>query len=90
MHKRVVFMIALASKQKKEIEGIISQIQCPKGFRCYKSGFGELCQAKDIGLQSFVECLEEAAQTCPFAVPFASRYLCRCPLRIYVAKKLGK
>lgn len=66
-------MISLESKQKKDIENIISHIQCPKGFSCYKSGFADLCQARDIGLESFIECLEEDPQACPFVVPFASK-----------------
>ena len=83
-------MIALKSNQKKDIEDIIAHIQCPKGFSCYRSGFVDLSQVRDIGLESFVECLEEDPQTCLFLVPFASKHLCRCRLRIYVAKQLGR
>jgi hypothetical protein len=83
-------MIALESNQKKDIEDIISHIQCRKGFSCYRSGFADLCQARDIGLESFVECLEEDPRACPFVIPFASKHLCRCRLRIYIAKQLGR
>jgi hypothetical protein len=44
--------------------------------------------SQGIRLESFVECLEEDPQTCPIVIPIASRYLCRCRLRIYVAKQL--
>lgn len=82
-------MINMQSKHKEHIEKIISQIQCPRRFRCYQSGFQDLGQVKDIGLESFLECLEEAPRTCPFCVPFASRHFCQCPLRLYVARTLG-
>ena len=73
---------------KKEIEKIIGQFECPKDFICYKSGFEVLCKARDIGLESFVECLEEDARDCQFSLRFGTRYgcLCKCPLRIYIAK----
>lgn len=35
---------------KTEIENIIDELECPKDFECYKSGFDVLCKAKDIGL----------------------------------------
>jgi len=82
-------MINFKSKHKEAIEAIISQIQCPKGFRCYDSGFEHLGEVKDIGLESFLECLEERCQTCPLCLHFASAYLCQCRLRIYVARRLG-
>jgi hypothetical protein len=82
-------MINLQSEHKEAIEEIISQIQCLKGFCCYESGFEHLGEVKDIGLESFLECFEKECQTCPFCVPFASRHLCQCRLRIYVARRLG-
>jgi hypothetical protein len=79
-----------APNYKKEIEEIIREFECPKGFRCYKSGFKLLCRARDIGMESFLECLEEAPRSCRFSLPFDIGHLCECPLRIYVSKKLGK
>jgi hypothetical protein len=37
-----------------------------------------------------VECLEEKPFICKFAVPFGDSYYCRSPLRVYMAKKLGR
>ena len=82
-------MVNLQSEHKEAIEQIIAQIQCPKGFRCYEPGFEHLGEVKDIGLESFLECLEEEPRICPFCVPFASQHLCQCRLRIYVARRLG-
>ncbi|MBW2175135.1 MAG: hypothetical protein JRF64_11155 [Deltaproteobacteria bacterium] len=76
---------------KKEIERIIGQMQCSKDFECYESGFETLCKAKDVGMESYLSCLEEHPFECKFLVGFfGDRYYCECPLRIYIAKKLGK
>jgi hypothetical protein len=77
-------------KTKKELQEIIGEMQCPKDFNCYKSGLKVLCKAKDIGLDSYLECMEVYPQKCPFSVPFGYSHLCKCPLRVYIAKKLKK
>lgn len=74
----------------KQIEEIISGIDCLKDFICYKSGFHNLCRVRDIGLESFLECLERKPEECNFSFSLALLNLCECPLRIYVAKKLNK
>ena len=76
--------------QKREIEEIINQFKCPKDFKCYKSHFEALCKAKDIGLETFLECMEVHPQKCPFSVAFGYSHFCKCPLRVYIAKKLKK
>ena len=73
-----------------QIKGIMADFKCPKDFICYKSGFKKLCKAKDIGLEEFLECLEENPWECVFSLSFGYSHLCRCPLRIYIAKKLKK
>lgn len=75
---------------EKKIEEIMGGQQCPKGFECYKSGFETLCKAKVVGMESQVlVCLEEHPQKCKF-LDLMGGYLCECPLRIYLAKKLKK
>ena len=74
----------------KAIEEIISHLKCPKDFICKKSGFKVLCKARDIGIQSFLLCLEEDPPKCKFSLALEREYICECPVRIYVAKKLGK
>jgi hypothetical protein len=73
---------------KKELEKIIDDLQCPKDFKCYKSGFENLCKATDIGLESYLRCLEEDSYACKFSLSFGNAYLCQCPLRVYISKKL--
>ena len=35
---------------EKGIAQIIGDLKCPKDFRCYRSGFENLCKASNIGL----------------------------------------
>lgn len=74
----------------QEIEKIMATMDCPKSFKCYKCGLKKLCKSKDFGMESFLECLEKNPHKCPFAVPFGNSFMCQCPLRIYIAKKLNK
>jgi hypothetical protein len=75
---------------RKEIEQIVGQMQCKKDFKCCKQGFESLCKAQDTGLETFLECLEERPDDCPFSLSFGGMFLCECPLRVYIAKKLKK
>ena len=77
-------------KHKKEIEKIIGGMKCPRDFKCYKSGFKDLSKARDIGVEGYVECLEDNQAACIFSVPFGHTFLCKCPLRIYIAKELER
>ena len=76
-------------KTKEDIEKIISGMECAKGFKCYQSGFNNLCHAKDIGIDSFVECLETETKGCQFSFPFGMSHLCKCPLRVYIANEMN-
>jgi hypothetical protein len=75
---------------KNEIEEIIGQMQCAKDFQCYKSGFEILSKTKDIGLELYLQCLEENVFGCQFSVRFGGNYFCECPLRVYIAKEMKK
>ena len=75
---------------RKEIEELIGQMQCPKDFKCYKSGFDVLCKAKDVGTKSLLLlCLEENMLQYKF-LNVERGYICECPLRNYIAKQLKK
>ena len=74
----------------RQIEGIISQMKCKKDFQCYKSGFKDLCQIKDIGVPDSVRCLSEASEDCEYSFAFGDSCFCKCPLRLYIAKNLKK
>lgn len=78
-------------KHKKQIEEIMSNMKCNINFVCYKSGFKNLRNTKDIPLESFVECSNNKnAWQCEYAFLFGSSYLCKCPLRVYILKNIKK
>ena len=75
---------------EKGIAEIIGELRCPKNFKCYRSGFESLCKAKDLDIDSFLQCLEKAPRKCKFSFSFGGAYFCECPLRVYISKKMNK
>ena len=77
-------------KIHEDIENIMRGMECEKGFKCYELGFNNLCHAKDIGMESFVECLESRTKECKWAVTSLSvspPYICRKEFEV-VNKKI--
>ncbi|MCK4904760.1 hypothetical protein KAS42_00755 [bacterium] len=77
-------------EHKEQIEKIMSEMKCPKDFACYRSDFKNLSMTKDTPMESFVECSNKDAWLCEYSFLFESCYLCKCPLKVYVVKKLRK
>lgn len=75
---------------KNLIEEIMPGMQCSKNFTCVESGFENLCKARYCRNENYLECLEPNPESCEYALPNSSGYLCQCPLRIYLREKLGK
>jgi hypothetical protein len=75
---------------QKEIEEIMGVMKCSKDFKWCKLGVDVLCKAKDIGAESFLLCLEKNLRKCNFSLPRLRGYICECPIRIYLARKLEK
>lgn len=75
---------------KKEIEGIMEKLDCPKDFACYKVNFENLCEAENM-VGGFTECncdsYSHFPEICPFGFDFGYSYFCSCPLRVFVAKE---
>ena len=82
--------IKLTEEQIDEIQEIITKYQCPADFKCYKSGFEDLCGTLLVHDGSLVECIDEGAKKCHYSFEFGSGYLCTCPLRLYIARHLKK
>jgi hypothetical protein len=80
----------MRKSHKKQITEILDGLRCPKHYTCYTSGTEELCRAEDIGLESFLVCLEKNPRDCTFSVGFGDIYFCQCPLRVYLARKVTK
>lgn len=74
----------------KEVEKIMGGMKCIKDFKCHQSGFKQMGKVKCHKPMRLVECLSGDAALCNFSVPFGNSHFCKCPLRRYVAEKLGK
>ncbi|MHC4541097.1 MAG: hypothetical protein ACYS74_15160, partial [Planctomycetota bacterium] len=72
-----------------QIEEIVHEMDCPKDFACYRSGFTDLCKVKKAATSPWLVCSEVQPQRCRFALPIGHAYFCQCRLRHYVAKALG-
>ena len=72
----------------ERISEIIDGLECPKDFQCCQAGFEKLCKARYIGVEGFLECLEENPAECKFAANYHDQFfLYQCPLRIFIAEK---
>lgn len=80
----------VTQEHDSKIQEIMRGMQCPTDFECYKSGFENLSKAGIVGDALMVECLEEKAKTCDFGHPFGLGYICKCPLRNYIARNFNK
>lgn len=79
---------------KYEIEEIMEKMDCPKDFACYKANFENLCEAKDMRIEGFIECgcgsCNHSPSDCKFGFDFGYSYFCSCPLRVFVAKRMKR
>ena len=71
---------------KEEMQRIMGQMKCPQDFECFESGFDRLCDANYVESINLVECLSERAARCKFSVSTGYHYVCKCPLRTYIAR----
>jgi hypothetical protein len=80
----------ISEKHLKEIDEIMADIECPKDFICSRTKFEQVCGAEDIGLEVYIECSGESLKTkwCSFSLSFGNGFMCKCPLRIYLARTL--
>ena len=76
----------MEQEHEDQIAHIMTKMSCSKGFECIELESEEICKAKDFGIESFVQCLEENPQMCKFSFLFSDLYLCQCPLRVYFIK----
>jgi hypothetical protein len=72
-------------EHKQNIERLLKL--CPEGCECYELGVGLRCKAIDVGLESYVLCLEETHwDSCPFCVSYGREHFCKCPIIVHAAK----
>ena len=78
----------MTDEEKIKIKEIMAEMKCPKNFKCAENNFKDLCDAKGLGIDSYLYCLDAEVKECPFAFPFGFSYMCSCPLRVYLATKI--
>ncbi len=61
---------------------------CPEGCKCHGQGDEGLCQAMDVGLETYVECMETPPFECPSSICFGGIHYCSCPTRVDLTKEL--
>ncbi len=80
----------LTVAQEADIQKIMAETDCPRGFRCYESKFEDLAPVEAFPGNNVVECRKAEESYCPMAFRFGvGTAFCTCPLRKYVALNLG-
>ena len=72
------------------INELMKEFHCAKNFKCLEFKFDEMCKAKDIGQEDYLECLDPNAEQCEYSLSFAHGYLCQCSIRLHIKKSLKK
>ena len=78
----------METQQAHEIKELIGE--CDPGCKCHGRGLEKLCKARDIGLETFVECLEDDPFGCSHAICYGTMFYCSCPPRVEIAKRFEK
>jgi len=77
----------IPEEDKQIIRRFMADVDCQKGFSCLSAGPQNLCKARDIGSDLYLECLEDVPEKCSFSMPFGDTNFCKCAIRIYLAHK---
>ncbi len=61
------------------------QTNCSKKHQCLVGSPEELCFVKYHAKADLMECLDGQSNICKFSIAFSETFICRCPLRKFVA-----
>jgi len=81
-HPQSVF--EMGRKPKREVEKLLEN--CPEGCRYRERGINDPCHVRDVGLKTFVQCLEKDPFTCCHHIRFGRTHYCSCPVCVFIAK----
>jgi hypothetical protein len=73
----------------EHIKALTASVSCTKDHICYHSGLRTLCRAKPLLGGCLVECVQDDT-SCGHRFPILGKALCRCAIRQYIARKLGR
>ncbi|AMV73556.1 hypothetical protein JCM30471_19730 [Desulfuromonas carbonis] len=77
-------------QQRLHLEKLKEITRCDKKYVCLELPREELCAARDLGMEHFLECLVTARKKCRHAFPFGKGRFCRCPIRVYLENSHGE
>ena len=72
----------------KQVQPLIEELMRLRGYRSHTANADALCKAEDIGLETFLICMETNPCECDFSVSFGDVFFCKCRLRLSIAKGL--
>lgn len=76
----------MGPEHKRAVKRMAEGMECPRGFKCRKSGFKQIGKVRLLADGKVIECLEEDGRSCKFGLFFGSGVFCECPLRQYIAR----
>jgi hypothetical protein len=82
--------MVLGLTDQQNIEELINNISCSKGFACYTSGFEKLCKVMRFADGQKLECVDCPGSSCEFQAAFGWGHICQCPVRQYIARKFQR
>jgi len=78
----------ISERDFEHLRRLRHEVECPYGFICLEQGFQKAGKVRDMGMDSYVQCLQEQADDCPMRFCFGYSYFCKCKIRVYAAKNL--
>ena len=79
----------MGENYEKEVKEIMAGMECPRDFACYKADLNPRCNVKDVELENHLEIEGECDYCCEYFVVSNGVRYCKCPLCVYLTKKLG-
>jgi hypothetical protein len=64
--------------------------ECVESYESQGWGFDKMCEAEDIGLETYLKCLTAEPYKCENAVYFDGLWYCSSPTLVHIAKKKKK
>lgn len=74
----------------KQLEELREQVSCKNKYRCLKDVFFNSCAHKCYALSDTMPCYSDCSEDCTDKNSFASAYICKCPLRKFIAINIGE
>ena len=79
----------MGENYEKEIQEIMAKMECPRDFACCKLDHQPRCEVKDVELNNHLQIEGDYDFFCKYLVVSNGVRYCKCPLCVYLTKKLG-